>query len=74
MKQEAAYYVGIHRFSYRGGEPARILGVVFMNNRPCYEVLFLDHSKDIVPIVDIENYVIISEQDFLENNIPDIAK
>lgn len=71
---EVKYIVGIHRYCYKAGEVAQILDTVFTNNRECYKVLYNDYSTDFIPIIDLSNYVILSQQDIDNNNIPKVTK
>ena len=51
----ATYLVKIratHPHGYRSGEWGIIHGVKWLNNRPCYEVVFLDGSTDYWPVHD----------------------
>jgi len=79
MTKEAAYLVGIHRYSFQAGKPAEILGVHFYTPdldepRPCYLVLYADDRIDMVPLDDSANYKIISESDVLAGRIPEVTE
>jgi hypothetical protein len=66
LKTELAYLIGTHLYSFRPGEPARIVGVsivtppptmaasstdVFVGDPlPCFEREFLDGKHDFVPV------------------------
>jgi hypothetical protein len=82
---EDAYLVGIHRYSYRSGEPAKIIGVVMYTpgssgdsddyiERPCYHIIFPDGVEEYTPVSDLLNYAIISEDDVERNNIPPVTQ
>ena len=84
---EDAYLVGIHRYSYRTGEPAKIIGVVMYTpsrtgnpdsanyvERPCYHSVFLDGVENYVAVSDLLHFAIISETDVEKNNIPPISQ
>ena len=82
---EDAYLVGIHRYSYRAGEPAKIIDVVMYTPgsagdsddyeaRPCYHSVFLDGVENYVAVGDFRNFAIISETDVKKNNIPPISQ
>lgn len=84
-KWEDAYLVGIHRYSYRAGEPAKIIGVVMYTpgstgddddyvERPCYHSVFFDGVENYVAVSDLMNFAIISETDVEKNNIPPISQ
>ena len=65
MKTEKTYYVGTHRYSFRSGKPAEILGVVFGETesgeqRACYHVRYDDGVEDYSPLCDSDNFVIVS--------------
>jgi hypothetical protein len=75
---QSAFLVGTHRYSFRPGEPARILGVVFVTRacdkaRACYHVRFKDNREDDVPIEDATNFAIISEDDVVAERIPEVT-
>jgi hypothetical protein len=70
-----AFLVGTHRFSFRAGEPAEIIGVRFttpadLEPQACYFVRFGNGNEDLVPIADARNYQIISEADVKAGKIP----
>ena len=78
MTTDEAYYVGIHRHSFKAGIPARIIGVKFVSpnegrkRRLCYHVQWSDKTEDWVPVEDHGNYKIISFDDILTRNIPEV--
>lgn len=41
-----------HQYGFRNGEWARVLGVVWLNERPCYHIRFIDGKEDHWPIYD----------------------
>lgn len=60
-----AYYVGTHQYSFRTGEPAEILGVVWVTpeekDRPpraCFHVRYEDGTEDLSLVSDTVNYTI----------------
>ena len=73
---EKAYIVGIHRYSFRCGKPAEIIGVKIVTPcegdtpRTCYHVMYEDGVDDYVPITFDESYTIISFSDIVDGNIP----
>ena len=83
---EDAYLVGIHRYSYRAGEPAKIIGVTMYTPfqtvhkdeisipRPCYHIIFPDGIEEYIPVSDFLNFAIISETDVEKNKIPPISQ
>lgn len=78
MTQVKAYLVGIHRYSFRSGTPAEIVGVEIVipdkgKPRVCYHVLYDDKTEDWVSVEDNTNYKIISFEDILTGNIPKIT-
>jgi len=78
-KIDKAYLVGIHRYSFRSGEPAEIQGVVMNCSmdyefKPCYKIKFADGTEDLVPIYDEKNYKIIGFKDILEGNLPEVTE
>ena len=67
-----AFIVGIHRYCYKAGEVAEITNMVWVSDRLCYEAKYLDDSIDFIPVIDEANYIIISELDVKEGNIPKV--
>ncbi len=60
---EKAYYTGTHRHSFRTGQPAEILGVVWTGpeNRParaCFHIRYPDGAEDFCAISDTSNYTL----------------
>jgi len=79
MKTQKAYLVYIHRYGFRAGEAAEILGVVIATaspNKPCaaYRVRFTDGHEEYVAVDDSTNFKIISEDDFKAGKIPAVIK
>lgn len=73
---EKVYLVGTHRYSFRGGEPARIVELVFLphgkEKRVCYVIKFSDSVEDTRAVKDHQYFEIVSEQDVLNNKIPPV--
>jgi hypothetical protein len=79
VNSEQLFLVPIHRYGFRAGEPAAILGTQKITphglpTRLCYEVEFPDGTKDFVPIKDGGNFRIISASDILSGKIPEVAR
>ena len=79
IEAEHAYLVGIHRYSFRAGEPAKILGVVIAHlkdsfPRSYFLVRFPDGVRDLVAIGDHWNYSVISESDVLAGRLPRVIE
>lgn len=89
MTRDKAYFVGIHRYHYKSGVPAEIVGVEWVmpdttltdraikntpNARLCYHIRWADGTEDWVPVIDNATYKIISFQNILKNQIPEITK
>lgn len=53
---KAAWFVAIHPDMFRCGQSALILGVVMVNERPCFRVRYADGVEDDTPIVN-EDFV-----------------
>lgn len=75
MKTEKAYFVGTHPNSFSTGEPAEIVGVVFVTSdnlekRPYFRLRFKDGKEDFSPIDERKNYMLISEEEMKEGKIP----
>ncbi|MBP6886190.1 MAG: hypothetical protein KBC02_03030 [Candidatus Pacebacteria bacterium] len=75
---QKAYLVGTHRYSFRGGEPAEIIGVQFLKltnveARPCYHVQFADGMQDLISLAESHHFVIISEDDVRSGRIPAVV-
>ncbi len=71
MKEQTskAYYVGTHRHSFRPGEPAAILGIVWYTPREkerparaCFHLRYADGKEDFSPMGDTANYTIQGPQ------------
>lgn len=77
-KAEKAYLVGIHRYSFRCGKPAEIIGIKIVipcegdTPRECYHVVFEDGVEDYIPITLDGHYVIISFNDIVDGKIPSV--
>lgn len=75
-KEQTAYLVGIHRYSFKAGEPGRIIGVKFGEvaglPRLAYQVSWKG-EEDLIAIEDSNNYEIITEADMLAGKIPEIV-
>lgn len=78
MTRDKAYLVGIHRYSFRSGEPAEIIGVEIitpddkLEPRLCYHVMWRDKVEDFIA-VDGGHFKIISFTDILSGNIPRVT-
>jgi hypothetical protein len=80
--KQKAYYVGLHRYHYRAGEPAEILGVVIVirgdTARPCYYIRFADGEEEYALVYDEDRsgvgplHRIISEDDVKACRIPQV--
>lgn len=62
------YYVGTHHYSYRSGEPARIVGVktFYSNGKPervCFHVVYADGKDDWCPVSDIQSYKLLTDKE-----------
>jgi hypothetical protein len=67
-------YKGNHRYSFRGGEEAEVIGVRMVHtrygSRPCFMLLYWDGMIDYSPIEDTKNYTLIGDQDALTRQPP----
>ncbi len=83
---EKLFLVGTHRYSFKAGKPAEIVGVAMITPdgsdepRPCFKIRFKDGTGDFVPIFvapgsDIINshYELISEEDVRAGRIPEVV-
>lgn len=75
MIRDEAYLVGIHRYSFKCGKPAKIIGVEFVtpekgDPRLCYHIVWADKTEDWIPI----NYKIISFEQILAGDIPAVTE
>ena len=65
MKTEKAYYVRTHRYTFRSGEPAEILGIEMVQPkegdtfRSCFKVRYAAGKEDYTPISEVGNYNIL---------------
>lgn len=79
MIRDKAYYVGIHRYSFKTGVPAEIIGVEIVKPEPdleprlCYHIRWSDMTEDWIPVEDSHGFEIISFQDILNGNIPKVG-
>jgi hypothetical protein len=78
MKEQKAFLIGIHPYSFREGEPAEIIGVSFctpdgLEERLCYKIRYNDGKEDFVAVSDTKNYKIINETDAKEVKIPKVT-
>lgn len=81
ITDQKAFLVGTHRYTFRAGKPAEIIGIVFATplghkTRPVYRIRFSDGHTDCVPLSDVHvnpHHKIISEADVKARRIPKIA-
>ncbi len=64
MKTEKAYMIGTHPYSFRSGEAAEIIGVVFIETddaewRLNYHIRFADGVEDYFPCCDDATFTIV---------------
>lgn len=76
--RKKAYLVHTHRYGYRAGEPAEIMGVQIVTPggcppRVCFCLRFDDGNEDVTPISDTQNFKIISEDDVATGNVPKVS-
>lgn len=79
MTTEDVYFVGIHRYTFRCGMPAKIIGLSIItheNTAPklCYHVEWSDGVTDWKAMADTGNYKIINFKDILAGNIPKVTE
>lgn len=79
MTRDKAYLVGVHRYSFKSGKAAEIVGVEIVtpeNGKPrlCYHIMWSDKTEDWIPVEDSSNYKIISFEDILADNIPEVTQ
>lgn len=75
------YLVGIHRYAFRAGSPALVIGIKsvkpkFHGWRLAYEIEFPDGVRDYTSLEDVNagNHVFITENEFLQGKIPEITR
>lgn len=73
-----AYLVGVHPDSFRRGEAAEIVGVVYVHKdvaypRACYQIIYPDGKEDLVVIFETIAYQIISDISIDEDRRKKIA-
>ena len=77
MVKEDVYLVGIHRYLFRAGTPAKIMSVDMVIPEPgdkarlCYHIVFADGKEDWRPIGDTHDKI-ITFTDILEGKIPKV--
>ena len=52
---EDAYYIAVHRHSFRPGEPALVLGVALVDGRACLDVIWPDGYRDYAPLGEVSD-------------------
>jgi hypothetical protein len=78
MQTEQVFLVSIHRYGFRAGTPATIVGVEEVTPpgsppRFCYKVRFEDGKEDFVPMNETEHYKIVSVADVRAGKIPEVT-
>lgn len=78
MIVEEAYLVGVYRYSFRAGEPGKIIGVDIITTdggtlSPCYHIKWGDGIEDWTPIEN-GSHKIISFKDILAGNTPTVTE
>ena len=87
---EDCYVVGVHRYCFRAGTPAKVIGVKFINfrhqdntaidtiryeRRLVYEIEYSDGQRDSIPVMEINiNYKLITFDDIILGHIPEITE
>lgn len=78
---QKSYMVGVHRYAYKAGEAAEILGLKWAKLyghdwRLAFEIEFFDGKKELVPYSEVEAglYKIISDVDLIEERIPPVTE
>ena len=71
MTRDKAYFVGVHKYLYKSGIPAEIIGVVWvtpigLEPRLCYHIQWSASTEDWIPVQDSQTYKIISFSDILK--------
>ena len=77
---QKSYMVGLHRYAYRVGQPAEIMGMKWVKPdgdyewRIAFEIEFFDGKRDFIPYFEVVAglYVIISDVDLANERIPDV--
>lgn len=70
LNKQKAYYQGTHHNSFRSGELAEIIGLVYINKedekpmeaRACFHVKYSDGKEDYTPICDRQNYSLYPQE------------
>lgn len=82
LAKEDLYLVGVHRYCFRAGTPAKIVGLkmvtpdIKLEPRPCFVIEFSDGVLDLVAFEEYANqkhYKILTFADILENRIPRVT-
>ncbi len=83
-KKEKIFVVGTHRYSFRAGTPAEVIGVVMctpegLDPRPGFVIRFEDGTEDTVQIFSAPNskrknphYELLTEADIQAGRIPEV--
>lgn len=88
MIVKEVYLVGVHRYCFRAGEPARVVGVKMITPidnkgiidipqepRVCYHIKFEDGQEDYVAKSDVEagNWEFTTLDDMIRIGVPDVV-
>lgn len=84
ISEGEAFYVSIHRYGFRPGEPGRITGLhwhtpesngeIVYEPRLCYQITYADGFIDYHAVKDVNNYKIISGADVIADRLPEITQ
>lgn len=79
LQLEDAYIVGILQYSFRAGEAAKIINVMYatplnISGRACFVVRFDDGAEEYIAVEDYAHYRIISEEDYKQGHLPPVTE
>ncbi|RSK29862.1 hypothetical protein [Hymenobacter metallilatus] len=68
------YYVGTHRYSFRPGKPARIVGARRAHGHWCYVVRYSDGQRDLKLLRGAAHYRLVSGADIAAGRLPKVSE
>lgn len=82
MKVNDFFIVGVHRYTFRAGEIAQVIGVKMVTPsngieyepRLSYQIRFPDGIIDYVPFTDVDagNWELVTIEDLINNGVPKV--
>lgn len=78
MKTENVYLTGVHRYSFRAGEPAKIIGIKMctpegLEPRLAYHIQYEDLLEDYIAVQDADNCALNTLLQLLNHGAPQVV-